>query len=442
MATTRRAKVPDPEKCWALIERLAASSQLKRATRLQELLFYISKRSVKEGCHRVNEQEIGSKVFGRPESYDTTYDNIVRTNISDLRKRIDRYFNSEGRDEKLIMEVPRGSYIPVFRFRSEDLENATGPLEEKEAASVELPTPLPEAAPSVSPRQWLSHGLIAIGVFILVLSLGCTLFFWSRYRALHSALYAWQDQSSLSDLWSRILRANPETDVVLSDDSIALAQTLSKQTFSLKDYLSRSYLNQLQSDKLSPDMQTAVNRILRWNLASPEEFVLARRIVGLDPLSKHIRVYNARFYMADLIRLDNVILIGSPKSNPWAELFEDHTNFVVAFGNNGNVTVENRSPLRGEQKVYTQSDAVHYCVVAFLPNPEHNGIVLLIEGTNSEATEAAGDFLLSEDQLSNFKKALHVKTFPYFEALLKVSSVRGTPLTATVDAYRTYSNLH
>jgi hypothetical protein len=80
--------------------------------------------------------------------------------------------------------------------------------------------------------------------------------------------------------------------------------------------------------------------------------------------------------------------------------------------------------------------------VAFLPNPEHNGIVLLIEGTNAEATEAAGDFLLSEDQLSSFKKALHVSTFPYFEALLKVSSVRGTPLTATVEAYRTYSNLH
>ena len=117
MATTRRPKVPDSDKCWALIERVAASSQLKRAPRLQELLFYISKRSIKEGCDRVHEQEIGSQVFGRPESYDTSYDNIVRTNISDLRKRIEHYFNSEGRHEKLIMELPRGSYVPVFRFR-------------------------------------------------------------------------------------------------------------------------------------------------------------------------------------------------------------------------------------------------------------------------------------------------------------------------------------
>jgi hypothetical protein len=62
-------------------------------------------------------------------------------------------------------------------------------------------------------------------------------------------------------------------------------------------------------------------------------------------------------------------------------------------------------------------------------------------GTNAEATEAAGDFLLSEDQLSNFKKKLQLNKLPFFEVLLKVSSVRGSPLTETIEAYRTYANL-
>jgi hypothetical protein len=69
-------------------------------------------------------------------------------------------------------------------------------------------------------------------------------------------------------------------------------------------------------------------------------------------------------------------------------------------------------------------------------------VVLLIEGTGAEATEAAGDFLLSDDQLSAFKKLLRADKFPYFDVLLKVSSVPGTPLTATVEAYRSYPNLH
>ncbi len=423
------------------MERVAGSSQLKRAVRLQELLFYISKRSLKEGCDRVYEQEIGCQVFGRPESYDTAYDNIVRTNISDLRKRIEQYFNSEGRHEKLIMELPRGSYVPVFKVREQEPVTEAVPPAANEADSPQPAAPSPQAPAAVSNPNRFFPARTAIEILILAVAIGSALFFWGRYRSLHHAVYAWQDEPAVSDFWSRILTTNPDTDIVLSDASIGLTQTLSNRQISLKDYLSRSYLGQLQTDGISADKLTAMNRILAWNLGSPEEYVLARRISALDPLDQHIHVYDARFYMADLMRLDNVILIGARESNPWAEVFDDRLNFPLQFGN-GSITVGNRSPVPGEPKVYAQTDSVHYCDVAFLPNPEHNGVVLLIEGTNAEATEAAGDFLLSEEQLANFKKALHAKTFPYFEALLKVSSVQGTPFTATVAAFRTYSNLH
>ncbi len=434
--------MPDSEKCWALLERVAASSQLRRATRLQELLFYMGKRSLKDGCDRVHEQEIGAQVFGRPESYDTTIDNIVRTNVSDLRKRIEAYFNSEGHHEKLIMEIPRGSYVPVFRYRSAESENGTSALPDMAVPAMELPAVTPVATPIAEPRRRIPGWRTVVGFLILTLAIGCALFYWSRYRVLHQALYAWQEQPSVDALWSRILSANPQTDIVLSDASIGLVQTLSQKTFPLKDYLGRSYLGQLQGEDLSADMHTAVNRILAWNLGSPDEFALARRILALDPLSDHLHLYNARYYMPDLIRRDSVILIGARKSNPWAELFEDRTNFITRFGNNGVVTVENQSPAVGEQKTYTQTEAAEYCVVAYLPSTEHNGVALLIEGTDAEATEAAGDFLLSEAQLSNFRKMLHVNHFPYFEVLLKVSSVRGTPLTATVNAYRIYPSSH
>jgi hypothetical protein len=79
-------------------------------------------------------------------------------------------------------------------------------------------------------------------------------------------------------------------------------------------------------------------------------------------------------------------------------------------------------------------------VVAYLPNPDHDGKVLLLEGTSSEATEAAGDFLLS-DKFSAFHQMLHTTGLPYFEVLLKTSQVRGTPLTVTIEAYRTYPAL-
>lgn len=432
MESTRQVgDPPDPDACWALLERVAASAQLKRAARLRELLFYLGKRSLKDGCERIHEQEIGFKVFGRPDSYDTSFDNTVRTSVSDLRKRIEAYFNSEGSHEKLVMDIPRGSYIPVFRCRAAEPEIAA-------SRSVEIQDPINKAPKTIArtslPRLWMLAGVV-----IIVLAIGCAVFFWSKYRALHQSLYAWQDKPSVAQLWSEILDANPDTDIVISDASIGMVQALSQKAFPLRDYLNRSYISQLQAADLSPDTQTALNRILIWNLGSPDEFMLARRILALDPLGKNVHLYNARNYMSDLIKRDNVILIGARKSNPWDELFDDRMNFITEFDH---PRVINRAPVTGEMPAYTHTDSVDYCVVAYMPNPDRNGIVLLIEGTGAEATEGAGDFLLSEEQLSNFKEMLHVNKLPYFEVLLKVSSVRGTPLAATIEAYRAYPNLH
>ena len=131
-------------------------------------------------------------------------------------------------------------------------------------------------------------------------------------------------------------------------------------------------------------------------------------------MAKNIHLYYAREYLPALIKQDNVILIGSPIANPWDELFESRMNFTVIPDSGVPTYITNRAPAAGEQSTYTPTASVGYCTVAYLPNPDHNGSVLLLEGTGSEATEAAGDFLLSEDQLSSFQKMLHVTRFPLF----------------------------
>ena len=108
-----------PDECWKLLERAAASSQLRRAARSREFLYYVGTRVLKEGCTEIHEQELGHAVFGRPENYDTSQDNIVRVSATELRKRLEGYFTTEGASEPLVVEIPRGSYLPVFRARPE-----------------------------------------------------------------------------------------------------------------------------------------------------------------------------------------------------------------------------------------------------------------------------------------------------------------------------------
>lgn len=431
-STVLKEELLNAESCWALLERIAASKQLRHAVRLKEILFYVGKRSLKDGCDRVREQEIGSYVFHRPASYDTSADNIVRTNVSDLRKRIEAYFSSEGSHELLVMEIPRGGYVPVFRARTVEPEPPEETFTEIQPRAIEVPSQTPEA--HAYPARFPS-AQVGAGLLILVLSIAC-FYFWSQYRALHRSLFAWQEKPTVAEFWSQMLSSNPNTDVVLSDTGIGIVQALSKKTFPLNDYLNHSYVSQLEAGDMSPEMHTATDRILAWNLASPDEFMLARRILALDPLGRYMHLYNARNYVPDLVTRDNVILIGGSKSNPWDELFEKRMNFVTEFDS---PRVINRAPAAGEQAVYLPSNADGYCVVAYLRKSENSGQVLMIEGTNAEATEAAGNFLLSEDQLSNFKKMLRVNTLPSFQVLLKVSSVRGTPLAATVVAYRASS---
>jgi hypothetical protein len=437
----------DSEECWALLERIAASPQLRRATRLQELLYYLGRRSLKDRCETLHEQTVGVEVFGRPDGYDTSADNIVRTSVSELRKRIDAYFSAAGAGETLVMEIPRWNYVPVFRYRQ--VQPAAEFPAAAEAPAMEVADAQHPAAQSDSiASRRSSFAWIAAWILVLLFGSGCLYFsiryrsMSSRYESLHRSLYAWQYQPSVAEFWTAFLSAKPDTDIVLADASFGLLQDINKKSFSFDDYLSHSYVSELQARHLSPDLHAVLGRIAVWNLGSPDEFMLARRILALDPLGQSIHLYSARNYMPALTKRDNVILIGGDISNPWDDLFQDRMNFTAKFMPDGSIMVANRAPARGEQAIYSQTDSVQYCVVSYLPNPDRSGVVMLIEGTDAEATEAAGDFLLSDDQLSSFKKLLHAQKFPYFEVLLKVSSVPGTPLTASIEAYRTYPALN
>src|SRR5450756_227093 len=108
----------------ALIDRIASSANFSRSARLRDFLLYVGGQSLKDGCTEIHEHEIGTNVFDRPALYDRSQDNIVRVNATELRKRLDLYFATEGADEPLILEIPRGSYKPVFRWRSPVIDEA------------------------------------------------------------------------------------------------------------------------------------------------------------------------------------------------------------------------------------------------------------------------------------------------------------------------------
>jgi len=416
-----------PDHCYALLERIGTSAHLKRAPRLREFLDYVGRRAINDHCEHIHEQEIGVQVFGRGQGYDTSADNIVRANATELRKRVEAYFESDGANEPLRMEIPRGSYVPVF---FEAPAPSASPLSE-------VPSPIPVQQPVVEKafawRRWLVGGILSA---LLIVSVAL----WLELRTLRTTLAPWKHQPHIAALWSEFTSPVRASDIVISDQGFMLAQNLSKHAFTLDEYLNHSYLAQLQAGTRSPEMQYALEVIVRKNMSSLSEIRIGQRIAALDMTASNFRIYSAREFTPPLFARDNVILIGGPMSNPWYQTVSSRLNFYHAIDANRQSPIMNRTPANGEPSSYAAaSNPVGYCVVAYLPNPNNPGKLIIIDGTSNEATEAGGAFLLSEAQLSNFLTKIHASSLPYFEVLLQTSQASDTPISSTVVAYRIHA---
>jgi hypothetical protein len=265
----------------------------------------------------------------------------------------------------------------------------------------------------------------------------CSFTLWQELRSVRRSLYPWQNSPAVAGLWGNFLGDERDTDLVVTDSSFSLVEMLTNKSFSLNDYLGHSYMGQLQDQ--DPRMASALSIISNWGLGSSGEFEAAQHLLTLDPTRQKLHFYLARKYEPDLLRRDNVILMGSQYGNPWAELFERRMNFT--FDPRNPYEILNRAPKPGESAIYNfdVSTSVGFCIIAYLPTPDHNGSALLIQGTSGEPTKAGVDFLLSETKLSDFQRTLGVSKLPYFEMLLKTSWVKGAPIDSSIVAYRTYT---
>lgn len=425
----------------ALIDRVAASAQFKRSARLRDFLLYVGGQSLKQGCPEIHEQEIGAKVFGRSASYDRSQDNIVRVNATELRKRIELYFASEGAHEILVLEIPRGGYKPIFRNRLP--EHQTG-----STISQEYPQPVgdPPHAPipaHQSGERKLGHAIWAI--VCAALAFTCILLF-QQDRTIRKAINPWEGKPTVAAFWADFLRFHQRTDVVLPDDSLSVIEDLVRHPISLGDYLSRNYMREIQSSNLSAERKFDLDQIFSHNLVTFGGVRAAQQILAIVASPSSTNLTLSRYYVADDIKRNNVILIGGKKANPWVHLFDDQINFVTDFDNSqSQAFVANLHPKPGEQATFTVpydlNALVGYSVIAYLPNPSHTGNVIVLAGTDSDATSAAAEFLTSEDQLSRLQTSLGFRKFPYFEVLLKISRLSGTSFNSVVVASRTYPAL-
>jgi adenylate cyclase len=97
------------------LQRVLGSAGFARNERLSRFLQFVVERHLEGKDEELKESVIAVEIFGRPPDYNPKKDAIVRIEAGRLRARLAEYYADEGRSDELVIELPKGGYIPLFR---------------------------------------------------------------------------------------------------------------------------------------------------------------------------------------------------------------------------------------------------------------------------------------------------------------------------------------
>jgi hypothetical protein len=133
-STPRDAWLPqskeDHEAVLRELEEIAASQHFCHSKRYPALLQYLVENTLAGRTDLLKERTLGVEVFDRALTYDTNSDTVVRYTAGEVRKRLLLYYSEEGRNAKIRIVLPAGSYVPEF-FYGESEANEPVEIPEK-----------------------------------------------------------------------------------------------------------------------------------------------------------------------------------------------------------------------------------------------------------------------------------------------------------------------
>jgi hypothetical protein len=415
---------------WQLVQRIVSSPHFQKSTRLRELLQYIVEQTLHGNAHELTEQHIGNTLFHKPSDYSPLEDSSVRVHVRQLRLKLHEYFNEDGRNEAIILEIPKGSYAPVFRAAQKS-ETVPAAIESK---------PIPAVG-------WLSRAMLPWALCVL---LGLVCGFLAYRVSTRRVASIVPPQATLSWPFSEIFDTRHQTIIVVADSNYGMARILSSKPGSLDQYLHREFLQGPEANKIgaaNSRLSEYLSNSTLTSFADVADVVALYRMAG--PLQTQVLVRYPRDLRLRDLDHNNYVFIGSPGSNPWVTLLQDKLNFREAEGVIGNSAkmFVNKNPLPGEKTQYeglrwTGTMGEDYATISLLPNATHDGSVLVLQGLQQEGTEAAGRFLADEENQRQLMNALHISAAEshsqniWFEALICSRTVSGAPNTTTLVSVR------
>jgi len=363
---------PDAAAVREQLERLLAHPLFSNSKRYPVLLAHTVEQTLKGNGTELKERSIGIDVFGRSPSYDANADPVVRITAGEVRKRLVQYYYDSAHDGELVIELPSGSYVPIFHLpEPPQLPEPPTPIEV--AAPIAAPSPVPVPPHPVPRRRWL------ILAFLGGLSLAASFAIGWKIRDIHN----FQPPTSIDRFWEPITDGTTTATYCLGEPA---------------KNLDVGSINSLENPPPSnPQPEPLYFRLhLSGHLALADVITLTRTAAALETRHKAFRVLPASEASFSQLREGPIVLIGG-FDNIWTLRVTQKLRFGFESKDGVALIVDRKSPKQTSWAtawdLHYQKLSRDYAIVARIHDSTTGQPVIVAAGISEEGTEAAGEIL-------------------------------------------------
>ena len=421
------------------LRRVLESKYFAGSPKKVRFLEFVAEQTFRGNRDKLNEYLIGAEVYDRGPGFDQQKDPIVRVQAHEIRRLLRKYYESEGKNSLIKVDLPSGRYVPVFA------RNAT-------SKAVEAPPPPEPPAPQTEPPVVLGNRLhlaLTVALAIACLVLGILVSARARQGLNLSHSEAYTMPANLDWFWHPFLPPVEPPLIVIPNHPLLRAahdgdspQTLASgheiPKSSLPEFRDTIHFRELKRFVFVPSLTdfTAVGETLGV-VRLCEMFFRAG-----DPC----KVQPSRLVNFEEIKNGNAILLGGSQS--WSgRVFLEEQGFQLQSG-----VILNRKPQPGEKPTYrpefdpvTNQLTRDYALILMLPNERKDRRVLLIYGIYTQGSQAAIEFLTNPERMAELRQTVlaaspdHKVLPPYFQVLLTTTVENAVPGNTSIVAVRTIS---
>jgi hypothetical protein len=366
------------------VQRIIQSKAFRTSEVHRNLLHYLAEKSLSGTADSLKEYTVGLDVFAKPASYDPRQESVVRMHVARLRQKLAEYYRTEGTDDPVIVDVPKGGFKVTFELREIVPEPAAAPLAD------EIPQQRSHR------KENILTGLL-VGAVLCASAFGVELWRGKPAHLAPASAATDRGEQELQQLWGPILNSNRPLMICLAESDGSDGQGTASGAFLLGQFLAHRKDNLL------------VTRSAQ--LAMPE------------------------------VLMDNVVFLGPVSGNRQIEALSKGQPLVLEPGG-----IRNLSPRPGEPAFIpdqkpgaSQGPEETYALISHVPGLYGKGDILYLSGNQISSTLAAvralTDPMLARELVAKLKSP-DGSVPRFYQMVLRVQSMDSMPIVISCMFYR------